>query len=96
MLKNILIGGAAALICVLVKELSQTIDDYNELVDKYNENIEFIRSCDFYRYSDGSKKEAGDAAKRFVMETETLADGSRRTAKRDVATGLTLISCERA
>ena len=96
MLKNILIGGAAALICVLVKELSQTIDDYNALVDKHNETIEFIRSCDFYRYSDGSKKEDGDAAKRFVIETETLADGTRCTAKRDVATGLTLISCEQA
>ena len=96
MLKNILICGTMALICVLVKELCQTIDDYNALVDKHNETIEFIRSCDFYRYSDGSKKEDGDAAKRFVTETETLADGSRRTAKRDVATGLTLISCERA
>ncbi|MCH5288948.1 MAG: hypothetical protein J1E32_03420 [Treponema sp.] len=96
MLKNILIGGAAALICVLVKELCQTIDDYNALVDKYNESIEFIRSCDFYRYSDGSKKEDGDAAKRFVTETETLADGTRRTAKRDAASGLTVISYERA
>ena len=71
------------------KPALKNVNDYNELVDRYNEMSDFIDNCNFYTYKN---PKASDKNTRFVTETQTRQDGSIQTVKHDRATGFTIIS----
>ena len=104
MLKKLLIGGAVTLGTAFViavgnevrKEYDKNVDDYNELLEEHKKLRDFVDSCDFYEYKDGSSKKDGDEKNRFVTETEESSDGLKQTIKHDKVSGFSVISYERA
>lgn len=93
MLRKLLITGGISLVVYVInymrKEYDKNVEDYNNLIDKYNEMSEFINDCDFYRYHDSKDS---DSNRRFVKETYDMPDGSKQTVTHDVATGFSIIS----
>ena len=97
MLKQLLITGGIALVGYVVnemrKEYDKNVNDYNNLLDKYNEMSDFIDKCDFYNYKDSK---SNDENSRYVTEVQTMPDGSKREIKHDAATGFSIISYQDA
>ena len=93
MLKKILIGGAVALTVYVVNEMRK---EWDKMANDYNELADFVESCDFYRYQDGSDTKSGDEKHRFVTETEEADGGFVRKTKRDKVSGFSVLSYERA
>lgn len=93
MLKKLLITGGISLVVYVInymrKEYDKNVEDYNNLIDKYNEMSDFINDCDFYRYHDSADS---DSTRRYVKETFDMPDGSKQTVTHDVATGFSIIS----
>ena len=93
MLKKLLITGGIALVGYVVneirKEYDKNVDDYNNLLDRYNEISDFINKCDFYNYKNPKEN---DVNSRFVTEVQTMSDGSKRKIKKDLASGISVIS----
>ncbi len=97
MFKKLLITGGIALLGYVIndvrKEYDKNVNDYNNLLDKYNEMSDFISKCDFYNYKDSK---ANDANSRYITEVQTLSDGTKCNIKRDVTSGFSVISCKDA
>ena len=93
MLKQLLITGGIALVGYVVnemrKEYDKNVNDYNNLLDKYNEMSDFIDKCDFYNYKDSK---SNDENSRYVTEVQTMSDGSSLQIKHDAATEFSIIS----
>ena len=72
MLKNLLITGGIALAGYVINEVrkqyDKNVNDYNELVDRYNEMSDFMDNCNFYTYKN---PKASDKNTRFVTESQT-------------------------
>lgn len=97
MFKKLLITGGIALAGYVINEVCKqyykNVNDYNELVDRYNEMSDFMDNCNFYTYKN---PKASDKNTRFVTETHTRQDGSIQTVKHDRAIGFTIISSKDA
>ena len=97
MFKKLLITGGIALAGYVINEVrkqyDKNVNDYNELVDRYNEMSDFMDNCNFYTYKN---PKASDKNTRFVTETQTRQDGLIQTVKHDRATGFTIISSKDA
>ena len=97
MLKKLLITGGIALAGYVINEVrkqyDKNVNDYNALVDRYNEMSDFMDNCNFYTYKN---PKASDKNTRFVTETQTRQDGSIQNIKHDRATGFTTISSKDA
>lgn len=97
MFKKLLITGGIALAGYVINEVrkqyDKNINDYNALVDRYNEMSDFMDNCNFYTYKN---PKASDKNTRYVTETQTRQDGSIQTVKHDRATGFTIISSKDA
>lgn len=93
MLKKLLITGGVALVGYVVnemrKEYDKNVNDYNNLLDRCNEMSDFINKCDFYNYKN---PKANDENSRYVTEIQTMPDGSKRKIKKDLASGISIIS----
>ena len=93
MIKKLLITGGIGLVAYVLnymrKEYDKNVEDYNNLVDKFNEMSDFIQDCDFYKYHDSADS---DSNKRYITETFDMPDGSKQTVTRDVASGFSIIS----
>ena len=54
MFKKLLITGGIALAGYVINEVrkqyDKNVNDYNELVDRYNEMSDFMDNCNFYTY----------------------------------------------
>ena len=97
MFKKLLISGGIALAGYVINEVrkqyDKNVNDYNALLDRYNEMLDFMDNCHFYTYK---KLDASDKNTRFVTDSQTRQDGSIQTVKHDRATGFTIISSKDA
>ena len=97
MLKKLLITGGITLAGYVINEVrkqyDKNVNDYNALLDRYNEMSNFMDNCNFYTYKN---PKSTDENTRFVSETQTRQDGSIQNVKHDRATGFTIISSKDA
>ena len=97
MFKKLLIMGGIALVGYVINEVrkqyDENVNDYNDLVDKYNEMSDFIQNCNFYTYKN---PKSTDENTRFYTESQTMPDGSKLNVKHDKASGFSIISYEDA
>ena len=97
MLKKLLITGGIALAGYVINEVrkqyDKNVNDYNTLVERYNEISDFMDNCNFYTYKNPN---ASDKTTRYVTETQTRQDGSIQIITHDRATGFTIISSKDA
>ncbi|MBQ5998887.1 MAG: hypothetical protein IJL70_05390 [Treponema sp.] len=88
MLKKFLITGGIGLAAYVInevrKEYDKNVEDYNNLLDKYND------LCD-YKYN-----KSPNSGKRYIKETQVMPDGSTQTITKDAATGFSVVSNNRA
>lgn len=85
MLKKLLIAGCIGLVTYVINEVrkqyDQNVNDYNTLLEKYNN----LTSSD-------SEKDNS----RYQKETEVMPDGSEQIITRDITTGFSLIATKGA
>ncbi|WP_308690050.1 hypothetical protein [uncultured Treponema sp.] len=93
MLKKLLITGGIAFIGYVVNEVrkqyDKNVDDYNNLLDRYNEMSESINKGDSYN---NMTSKANNDNLHYVTEIQTMSDGSKCKIKKDLASGISIIS----
>ena len=93
MLKKFLITGGIALVGYVVNEVrkqyDKNVEDYNNLLDRYNEMSDSINNGNFY---DNKKSNVKNDNSRYVTEIQTMADGSKCKIKKDLTSGISMIS----
>lgn len=93
MLKKLLITGGIALVGYVVNEVrkqyDKNVEDYNNLLDKYNEMSDSINNGNFY---DNKKSNVKNDDSRYVTEIQTMSDGSKCKIKKDLTSGISMIS----
>ena len=93
MLKKLLITGGIALVGYVVNEVrkqyDKNVEDYNNLLDRYNEMSDSINNGNFY---DNKKSNVMNNNSRYVTEIQTMPDGSKCKIKKDLDSGISIIS----
>ena len=93
MLKKLLITGGIALVGYVVNEVrkqyDKNVEDYNNLLDRYNEMSDSINNGNFYN---NKKSNIKNDNSRYVTEIQTMSDGSKCKIKKDLASGISIIS----
>ena len=93
MLKKLLITGGIALVGYVVNEVrkqyDKNVEDYNNLLDRYNEMSESINNGNFYN---NKKSNIKNDNSRYVTEIQTMSDGSKCKIKKDLDSGISIIS----
>lgn len=93
MLKKILITGGIALVGYVVNEVrkqyDKNVEDYNNLLDRYNEMSDSINNGNFYN---NKKSNIKNDNSRYVTEIQTMSDGSKCKIKKDLDSGISIIS----
>lgn len=93
MLKKLLITGGIALVGYVVNEVrkqyDKNVEDYNNLLDRYNEMSDSINNGNFY---DNKKSNVKNDNSRYVTEIQTMSDGSKCKIKKDLDSGISMIS----
>ena len=93
MLKKLLITGGIAFVGYVVNEVrkqyDKNVEDYNNLLDRYNEMSDSINNGNFY---DNKKSNVKNDNSRYVTEIQTMADGSKCKIKKDLTSGISMIS----
>lgn len=93
MLKKLLITGGIALVGYVVNEVrkqyDKNVEDYNNLLDRYNEMSDSINNGNFYN---NKKSNIKNDNSRFVTEIQTMSDGSKCKIKKDLDSGISIIS----
>lgn len=93
MLKKLLITGGIALVGYVVNEVrkqyDKNVEDYNNLLDRYNEMSDSINNGNFY---DNKKSNVKNDNSRYVTEFQTMPDGSKCKIKKDLTSGISMIS----
>lgn len=93
MLKKLLITGGIALVGYVVNEVrkqyDKNVDDYNNLLDRYNEMSDSINNGNFYN---NKKSNIRNDNSRYVTEIQTMSDGSKCKIKKDLDSGISIIS----
>ena len=84
MFKKLLITGGIALVGYVVNEVrkqyDKNVEDYNNLLDRYNEMSDSINNGNFY---DNKKSNVKNNNSRYVTEIQTMPDGSKCKIKKD-------------
>lgn len=93
MFKKLLITGGIALVGYVVNEVrkqyDKNVEDYNNLLDRYNEMSDSINNGNFY---DNKKSNVMNNNSRYVTEIQTMSDGSKCKIKKDLTSGISMIS----
>ncbi len=93
MLKKLLITGGIALVGYVVNEVrkqyDKNVEDYNNLLDRYNEMSDSINNGNFYN---NQKSNIKNDNSRYVTEIQTMSDGSKCKIKKDLDSGISIIS----
>lgn len=93
MLKKLLITGGIVLVGYVVNEVrkqyDKNVDDYNNLLDRYNEMSDSINNGNFYN---NKKSNIRNDNSRYVTEIQTMSDGSKCKIKKDLDSGISIIS----
>lgn len=93
MFKKLLITGGIAFVGYVVNEVrkqyDKNVDDYNNLLDRYNEMSESINNGNFYN---NKKSNIRNDNSRYVTEIQTMSDGSKCKIKKDLDSGISIIS----
>ena len=93
MLKKLLITGGIALVGYVVNEVrkqyDKNVEDYNNLLDRYNEMTDSINNGNFYN---NKKSNIKNDNSRYVTEIQTMSDGSKCKIKKDLDSGISIIS----
>ena len=93
MLKKFLITGGIALVGYVVNEVrkqyDKNVEDYNNLLDRYNELSDSINNGNFYN---NKKSNIKNDNSRYVTEIQTMSDGSKCKIKKDLDSGISIIS----
>ena len=93
MLKKLLITGGIALVGYVVNEVrkqyDKNVEDYNNLLDRYNELSDSINNGNFYN---NKKSNIKNDKSRYVTEIQTMSDGSKCKIKKDLDSGISIIS----
>ncbi len=93
MLKKLLITGGIALVGYVVNEVrkqyDKNVEDYNNLLDRYNEMSDSINNGNFYN---NKKSNIKNDNSRYVTEIQTMSDGSKCKIKKDLDSGISIIS----
>ena len=93
MLKKLLITGGIALVGYVVNEVrkqyDKNVEDYNNLLDRYNEMSDSINNGKFYN---NKKSNIKNDNSRYVTEIQTMSDGSKCKIKKDLDSGISIIS----
>ena len=93
MLKKLLITGGIALVGYVVNEVrkqyDKNVEDYNNLLDRYNELSDSINNGNFYN---NKKSNIKNDNSRYVTEIQTMSDGSKCKIKKDLDSGISIIS----
>ena len=91
MLKKLLITGGIALVGYVVNEVrkqyDKNVEDYNNLLDRYNEMSESINKGNSY-----NNKKSNENNSHYITEIQTMPDGSKCKIKKDLASGISMIS----
>ena len=93
MLKKLLITGGIAFVGYVVNEVrkqyDKNVEDYNNLLDRYNEMSDSINNGNFYN---NKKSNIKNDNSRYVTEIQTMSDGSKCKIKKDLYSGISIIS----
>ena len=93
MLKKLLITGGIALVGYVVNEVrkqyDKNVEDYNNLLDRYNEMSDSINNGNFYNNKKSNIKNDNSC---YVTEIQTMSDGSKCKIKKDLDSGISIIS----
>lgn len=93
MLKKLLITGGIALVGYVVNEVrkqyDKNVEDYNNLLDRYNEMSDSINNGNFHN---NKKSNIKNDNSRYVTEIQTMSDGSKCKIKKDLDSGISIIS----
>ena len=93
MLKKLLIIGGIAFVGYVVNEVrkqyDKNVDDYNNLLDRYNEMSESINKGDSYN---NKTSNPNNDNLHYVTEIQTMPDGSKCKIKKDLDSGISIIS----
>ena len=93
MFKKLLITGGIALVGYVVNEVrkqyDKNVEDYNNLLDRYNEMSDSINNGNFYN---NQKSNIKNDNSRYVTEIQTMSDGSKCKIKKDLDSGISIIS----
>ena len=93
MLKKLLFTGGIALVGYVVNEVrkqyDKNVEDYNNLLDRYNEMSDSINNGNFYN---NKKSNIKNDNSRYVTEIQTMSDGSKCKIKKDLDSGISIIS----
>ena len=93
MLKKLLLTGGIALVGYVVNEVrkqyDKNVEDYNNLLDRYNEMSDSINNGNFYN---NKKSNIKNDNSRYVTEIQTMSDGSKCKIKKDLDAGISIIS----
>lgn len=91
MLKKLLITGGIALVGYVVNEVrkqyDKNVEDYNNLLDRYNEMSDSINKGNSY-----NNKKSNENNSHYITEIQTMPDGSKCKIKKDLASGISIIS----
>lgn len=91
MLKKLLITGGIALVGYVVNEVrkqyDKNVEDYNNLLDRYNEMSESINKGNSY-----NNKKSNENNSHYITEIQIMPDGSKCKIKKDLASGISMIS----
>lgn len=93
MLKKLLITGGIALVGYVVNEVrkqyDKNVEDYNNLLHRYNEMSNSINNENSYNNKNST---ANNENSHYVTEVQTLPDGSKCKIKKDLDSGISIIS----
>ncbi|WP_022932222.1 hypothetical protein [Treponema bryantii] len=93
MFKKLLITGGIAFVGYVVNEVrkqyDKNVDDYNNLLDRYNEMSESINNGNFYN---NKKSNIKNDNSHYITEIQTMPDGSKCKIKKDLDSGISIIS----